>query len=95
MTSLETVLVPAESYCVREIGEETIFLSNSGDQIHVLDEVGTFVWKEIDGRRPLGEILDRICAEYDVSRETAERDLLRFVEELTEMGLVTQLANRS
>lgn len=89
MTSLDTVLIPAPDYCVREIDGETIFLADSGDLIHVLDQVGTFVWKEIDGRRQLADILARICAEFDVVREVAEGDLLRFVGEMTAKGLVT------
>lgn len=89
MISLDNVLVPAPDYCVREIDGETIFLADSGDLIHVLDQIGTFVWKEIDGRRRLADILERICAEFAVAREVAAEDLLRFAGEMMVKGLVT------
>jgi len=89
MVNLDMIPVPGDSFCVREIGEETIFLAESGDELHCLDEVGTFIWKAIDGQRSLADILDRVCDEYEVSREAAQRDLTRFIRELAEKGIVT------
>ncbi len=82
MATLDTVLAPAADHCVRELGGETIFLSEAGDRIHVLDETGGFIWRALDGRRSLAEILDVVCAEFDVVRDVARDDLLRFADEL-------------
>jgi hypothetical protein len=88
MLTLDSVPVPVGSFCVREIDDETIFLGESGVEIHSINTVGTFIWKAIDGVRTLGGILDRLCDEYQVARETAERDLLRFVHALEQKGIV-------
>jgi hypothetical protein len=40
-------------------------------------------------QQPLGEIADTLVAEYDVARETLERDIDALVEELERRGLVT------
>ena len=86
---LSNVPLPSEDYCVRELEEETIFLSLKGDRIHTMDGTGTFFWHAMDGTRSLARILDRICETYEVERSVAEADLLRFTADLVERGLVT------
>lgn len=88
MTSLTTIPVPNESYCVRRLGDETVFLAEDGDAIHALDGMGTFIWEAVDGKRTLEGILDRICAEYEVEREVAAADLTEFVEQLAAKDIV-------
>ena len=88
MSDLNTVPVPQDGFCIREIGEETVFLANKGDVIHSLDEIGTFIWRAIDGTKSLSEIADLICREYEVGDEAARKDLLAFVNELAEKKIV-------
>ena len=75
-------------YCVRNLGDETIFLSEKGDAIHSIDEVGSFIWSQIDGERTLEDILDAICREYEVDQELAQKDLLNFVTIMEEKGVL-------
>ncbi len=88
MVDLKEILVSCDSFCVREVGEETIFLTEKGDELHSLNDVGTFIWKAIDGYRSQGDILDRIFDEYKVSREAAEKDFIQFINELVKKGIV-------
>jgi hypothetical protein len=88
MKDLSAVPVPAEGLTVKRIGKETIILTESGEELHTLDETGTFVWSAIDGKRTLRQILDILCTEYDVNREKAQKDLLLFVEALGEKEIV-------
>ena len=91
MNELEAVPVPAEDLTVRRIGKETIILTISGEELHTLDETGTFVWSAIDGRTPLFRILDAVCLEYKVNRRTAGKDLLAFIMALQEKGIISLL----
>lgn len=50
--------------------------------IYVLNEVGALIWEFIDGKRDIDEILDRILETYDMERETANNDLLSFINQL-------------
>jgi hypothetical protein len=77
----------------REIAGETIIVPvRSGvgdlDSIYTLNEVGTAVWRLVDGRRTVGEIVTAIADQFDVTREQAERDTLEFIEALRSEGLV-------
>ena len=88
MKNLSAVPVPAAGMTVKQIGTETIILTESGEQLHTLDQTGTYVWSEIDGKKSLGQILDGICDEYDVSRERAQADLLEFIDALEENQII-------
>jgi len=88
MKNLSAVPVPAAGMTVKQIGTETIILTESGEQLHTLDQTGTYVWSEIDGKKSLGQILDGICDEYDVSRERAQADLLEFIDALEEKQII-------
>jgi hypothetical protein len=88
MKNLSAVPVPADELTVKRIGKETIILTESGEELHTLDETGTFVWSVIDGKRTVGQILDNLCAEYDVVRDRAQKDLLSFIEALEEKKIV-------
>src|SRR5262249_37975961 len=69
-------------------GEATIVLPSMA-RVSVLNEMGSRVWEAIDGRRTIGEIVDEILEQFDVTRETAEADLFAFVDALREHGMVS------
>lgn len=89
MENLGAVPTPAEGLTVRQIGNETIILTGAGEELHTLDETGTFVWRAIDGKKNLNQILDLICAEYEVTHGRARNDLIMFVEALKEKGIIS------
>ena len=88
MNAMNVIAVPVDSLVVREIDEETIFLNEDGDSIHVLDEVGTFIWRQVDGHNSLADILERLMSEYEVPRETARADLIDFMNELEQKRII-------
>ena len=54
-----------------------------------LNETGAFLWRALAGRDMTeAELVDVLLAEYDVSREIAERDVHRVVETLKENGIL-------
>jgi len=54
----------------REIGDETLLIS--GDDIHVLNETATFIWKLCDGTRDTAAIEAALREEYAIPHD---RDL--------------------
>lgn len=47
-----------------------------------LDEVASFLWRQLDGRRSIAEVTDAVCAQYEVDRDTALADVTEFVRDL-------------
>jgi hypothetical protein len=83
--------IPARNpgYSARDVDDETVFLSPGGDEIHSLDEVGTFIWRQIDGHRTVADILALLLAEFDVAEPEARADLVGLVDELAARKLIT------
>jgi len=89
MLDLQAIPVPNEDFCVREVGDETVFLAASGREVLSLNAVGSFIWQQIDGDHTLQDILDIICHEYEVEPGRAQGDLRTFIGELEEHKLLT------
>lgn len=87
----DTILVKNDGFTVRAMGEETLILDPNGSAIHVADEVGGFIYRQIDGTRRVSEIIDAILSEYEIDRTTAESDLLAFAAELVEQNILRTL----
>ncbi len=80
-----------ENVAWRIIGDEAVLLSAEDSSVHSLDAVGTRIWELCDGEKTVSEIVDQVVSEFEVDRETAEKDVVEFIEELMqkEKSLVT------
>ena len=88
MTSLQAIPRMNPDFTVRDVGEEMIFISSKGDMLHTLDSVGAFIWRNVDGKRSVKDILHILLESYDVVVAIAEKDLLRFFDELEQKNIV-------
>jgi hypothetical protein len=73
----------------RRVGEETVILDLASGTYFGLDAVGARIWQLMGEGKTLAEICEAIFAEYEVSREDTERDLLELVRELNAQGLIS------
>lgn len=80
--------IPSQDFCVRQAGDDTVFLGESGEQLFDLNEVGSFIWQQMDGNHTLRDILDILCHEYDVEPAQAKTDLELFVEQLVNQKII-------
>lgn len=77
----------------RAISGETLIVPVRGrvgdlDSIYTLNEVGTRIWGMINSEVKVGEIVEAVSREYEVSREEAERDVVELIDSLAEAGLI-------
>jgi rRNA processing protein Krr1/Pno1 len=70
-------------------GEAILVKVDSGEVIH-LNEVAAEIWRIIDGKRKISEIVDHIQKDFDVDKEQAEKDTLEFIQSLSDINLVTE-----
>lgn len=57
--------------------------------IYSLNALGAFIWEHVDGRRTVEDIIACVLQEYDASREEAERDVIAYLTDLRQVGLIT------
>ncbi|MBS7641696.1 MAG: PqqD family protein [Candidatus Bathyarchaeia archaeon] len=56
-----------------------------------LDDIGSFIWLNMDGRNSVEDILSRICSKYKLAKVEAETPLLLFLRRLAERKLIAFL----
>jgi len=69
-------------------GEAILVQVETGEVIH-LNEVATEIWRAVDGKKTIAEIIDQITASFEVKRDEASKDTLEFVNKLLDKSLVT------
>lgn len=77
----------------RDIADETFLVPvGSGSAkfpgLFALTEVASFIWDQLPEAQTEEDIVDRILAEYDVTREVAAADTAEFVAKLREMDII-------
>ena len=53
-----------------------------------LNDVGTFIWKQADGKLTLVEIVEKLCQDFDVDYPRAMQDVEIFVKELENKSML-------
>jgi len=53
-----------------------------------LDEMGTFVWKRIDGNRSVRQIADEFTTYYEVQPREAELSVTAFIKTIGQRGII-------
>jgi hypothetical protein len=90
----QAVYAPHEDLVMRDIGGEIIIVPIRGcvgdlDGAYTLNEVAGAIWRRLDGRRTVGELVVALVDAYDVAPCDAERDVAEFLTEMAGAGLVT------
>jgi len=98
LEQLETLaLLPARDLVARSIaGEHLLVPVRQGvaqmDFIYTSNEVGSFVFAQLDGRRDGRAICRLVSENFEVDEQTARADVLRFLADLHEAGLAAPAA---
>ncbi|HNW99194.1 MAG TPA: PqqD family protein [Bacteroidales bacterium] len=72
-------------FATRNVGNEKVLVPVKNNianmtEIYTLNEVGCFIWDNIDGIKNEDDIINEITNEFDIDRETAKKDLNDFLE---------------
>jgi hypothetical protein len=85
----EKYIARSSAIAARLLGDEMMVMSTADSTFFTLNEVASAIWQAADGRTPLSEIVvGKICQEFDVDRERAQRGAERFVDELSQHGIL-------
>ena len=87
MTGLKSVLSHSPSVVTRKTGSEYVLVpiaNNIADMnsVFTLNETGAFIWELIDGKRNVDELISELTKEYDIDAESAEADVMDFIEKM-------------
>lgn len=80
----------------RKIADELILVPvgkalATEQKIFSLNPVGEFIFDRINGKATLQEILQDLLAEFSVTKEQAEADILQFIDNVQKQGLIIKV----
>jgi hypothetical protein len=85
----EKYIQRSSAIAARMLGSEMMVMSTKDSTFFTLNDVATVIWQAADGRTPLSDIVaQKICPEFDVDPERAQRGADRFVDELSQHGIL-------
>lgn len=88
MIELKSVVSHSPDIVTKKTGNEYVLVplaNNIADmnRLFTLNETGAFIWELIDGRKNVGEIVAEFTEEFDIDHETATKDILSFIENMS------------
>jgi hypothetical protein len=72
----------------REIDDETVIISPNDSVMHELNDTGSFLWKNIDGKKSAAELAELLVENYEVTPDIALSDAQALLEEMSSRKLV-------
>jgi len=91
---MEAAYVHSEDIVAREIEGELIIvplvsgIGDMEDDLYTLNETGQAIWKQLDGKKRLKEVVKALSEEFDDPESKIEPDVLGLVEELARRKMV-------
>ncbi len=71
------------------VDDDLILFSADQGMYYGTQAVGSRIWALIEDEVSVAEVCDRLLEEFSVDRVTCKREVLHFIEQLAEEGMVT------
>jgi hypothetical protein len=72
--------------------EETVMMSVTAGRYYGLNAVAARIWELLETQRTIAQLCAQICEEFEVDAQTCEAEVLKFVQDLINNGLVHEAA---
>ena len=79
---MEERLRRQDGVLAQEANGQTVLLRLEDGGYYAVDDVGATIWELCDGERPVGDIVARLCEEFDAPEATVRADVLEFISDL-------------
>jgi hypothetical protein len=88
---IDSIIVKKKDVPYRIIESQAVIVNQNKENklmYHTINEIGTEIWELIDGKRTIKEIIEEIIKKYEIEPESAQKDIIDFIQELKEKDLV-------
>ncbi len=83
----------ADDILFRKVENEAVLLHIDTGMYYSLNETSILFWEALCTQQPLGCVIDKITAEYEVEYAQVFSDLQAFLQNLLNYGLISQASN--
>lgn len=87
---LDTVVSRGAGHVETRMGEQTVMMSIDQGKYFALQESGQRIWELMEDPIRVDALIDRLSGEYEVSRERCRDEVLGFLEDLRQHGLLAE-----
>ena len=86
----------SESFVIREADDELVLVplvSDIADMTNILNlnNIGSDIIKSLDGKKSLLEVCNQLYEEYEVDRDTLQRDIMQFIDDAVKKRVVEEI----
>ena len=90
MIARTSVLRRSPEHVSAPLEESLVMMDIDAGKYYLLEGVAPLIWDRLAEPTPVADIVDDLCGRYDVTPERCEADVLPFLTQLHEKGLVQQ-----
>lgn len=87
ITLQDTVYKP-ESIISSDIDEGIVMMDIEKGQYYSLNTMGSRIWKMIDEPIGVRQVCDHLMSEFDISQQQCQKEVLTYLAQLLELGIV-------
>lgn len=91
MIHLDSTVIATNQQISTDMADETVILNMQDGIYYGLDEVGTFIWQNIQSPISVESLTQLVLKAYAVDKATAERDIMRLLNDLQQKHLVNTI----
>lgn len=83
-----SIIQQREGFIVSDMGGEKVMMGIQNGNYYNLGEVGGIIWDKIEHGISVEKLTECLSAEYDISRDECEKQVLSFLESLKNENLI-------
>jgi len=88
MINLKTTVKRVEDMVCADLNDMTVMMSIENGNYYGLDDIATVIWNIIEEPLKVGDLIDKLVQEFEISAEECEKDVISFLNELEEQNLL-------
>lgn len=89
---LNAIIKASPNQAATELDGEAVILNLENGVYYGLDEIGTYIWGLLQTPHTFGDLVDLLLEEYEIDRETCQRDVQALLVDMHSHGLITHEA---
>ena len=83
-----SVIVRSSELVSSDIDGEVVMMSIENGKYYGLDKVGSRIWEVLENPLSVSELIDQLLVEFEVERETCEKDVMYFLQKLDDDNML-------
>ncbi|WP_270165968.1 lasso peptide biosynthesis PqqD family chaperone [Paenibacillus sp. SYP-B4298] len=85
---LQDRIQPVEGHLVSDMNGEKVMMSIQSGKYYNLGGMGSIIWERLSAGQTVGQLIEQLESQYEVRREDCESQVLTFLQQLHQEGLI-------